>query len=192
MSSKVHDPLLKLAFLVAVAQIKGLSGVTMRVAILLTNAYNFKSDKCWWTVSQLAKKVKSSKRQVSSAIQSFKENNIFKIKTGSTGKANEYKPNFKIILQYSSLASEKELLKLMQFSSSQTINTNNKINTGKENKSWGIETVDPLSGFNNKHGNLEQYVFAVKKGIRVQSITDDMVREMFRLQFISETEFNKW
>lgn len=192
MSSKVHDPLLKLAFLVAVAQIKGLSGVTMRVAILLTNAYNFKSDKCWWTVSQLAKKVKSSKRQVSSAIQSFKENNIFKIKTGSTGKANEYKPNFKIILHYSSLASEKDLLKLMQFSSSQTINTNNKINTGKENKSWGIETVDPLSGFNNKHGNLEQYVFAVKKGIRVQSITDDMVREMFRLQFISETEFNKW
>ena len=192
MSSKVHDPLLKLAFLVAVAQIKGLSGVTMRVAILLTNAYNFKSDKCWWTVSQLAKKVKSSKRQVSSAIQSFKENNIFKIKTGSTGKANEYKPNFKIILQYSSLASEKDLLKLMQFSSSQTINTNNKINTGKENKSWGIETVDPLSGFNNKHGNLEQYVFAVKKGIRVQSITDDMVREMFRLQLISETEFNKW
>ena len=192
MSSKVHDPLLKLAFLVAVAQIKGLSGVTMRVAILLTNAYNFKSDKCWWTVSQLAKKVKSSKRQVSSAIKSFKENNIFKIKTGSTGKANEYKPNFKIILQYSSLASEKDLLKLMQFSSNQTINTNNKINTGKENKSWGKETVDPLSGFNNKHGNLKQYVFAVKKGIRVQSITDDMVREMFRLQLISETEFNKW
>ena len=88
MSSKEHDPLLKLAFLVAVAQIKGLSGVTMRVAILLTNAYNFKSDKCWWTVSQLAKKVKSSKRQVSSAIKSFKENNIFKIRTGSTGKAN--------------------------------------------------------------------------------------------------------
>ena len=192
MLSKVHDPLLKLAFLVAVAQIKGLSGVTIRVAILLTNAYNFKSDKCWWTVSQLAKKVKSSKRQVSSAIQSFKENDIFKIKTGSTGKANEYKPNFKIILHYSSLASEKDLLKLMQFSSNQTINTNNKINTGKENKSWGIETVDPLSGFNNKHGNLEQYVFAVKKGIRVQSITDDMVREMFRLQLISETEFNKW
>lgn len=192
MSSKVHDPLLKLAFLVAVAQIKGLSGVTMRVAILLTNAYNFKSDKCWWTVSQLAKKVKSSKRQVSSAIKSFKENNIFIIKTGSTGKANEYKPNFKIILHYSSLASEKDLLKLMQFSSNQTINTNNKINTGKENKSWGKETVDPLSGFNNKHGNLEQYVFAVKKGIRVQSITDDMVREMFRLQLISETEFNKW
>lgn len=192
MSSKVHDPLLKLAFLVAVAQIKGLSGVTMRVAILLTNAYNFKSDKCWWTVSQLAKKVKSSKRQVSSAIKSFKENNIFKIKTGSTGKANEYKPNFKIILHYSSLASEKDLLKLMQFSSNQTINTNNKINTGKENKSWGKETVDPLSSFNNKHGNLEQYVFAVKKCIRVQSITDDMVREMFRLQLISETEFNKW
>ena len=192
MSSKEHDPLLKLAFLVAVAQIKGLSGVTMRVAILLTNAYNFKSDKCWWTVSQLAKKVKSSKRQVSSAIQSFKENKIFKIKTGSTGKANEYKPNFNIILQYSSLASEKDLLKVTQFSSNQTINKNNKINTGRENKSWGIKTVDPLSGFNNKHGSLEQYVFAVKKGIRVQSITDDMVRKMFRLQLISEAEFNKW
>ena len=192
MSSKVHDPLLKLAFLVAVAQIKGLSGVTMRVAILLTNAYNFKSDKCWWTVSQLAKKVKSSKRQVSSAIQSFKENNIFKIKTGSTGKANEYKPNFKIILQYSSLASEKDLLKVTQFSSNQTINTNNKINTGRENKSWGVKSVDPLSGFNNKSDGLEKYVFAVKKGMRILSITDDMVRQMYRRQLISKEEFNKW
>ena len=192
MSSKDHDPLLKLTFLVAVAQIKGLSGVTMRVAILLTNAYNFKSDKCWWTVSQLAKKVKSSKRQVSSAIKSFKENNIFEIKTGSTGKANEYKPNFKIIQQYSSLASEKDLLKVTQFTSNQTINTNNKINTVRENKSWGVRSVDPLNGFYNKPDGLEKYVFAVKRGMRILGITDDMVREMYSLKLITQEEYKKW
>ena len=192
MPSNIHDPLLKLTFLVSLAQIKGLSGVTMRVAILLTNAYNFKSDKCWWSISQLAKKVKASNKQVSTAIQTFKELNIFHIKSGRTGRANEYKPNFKIIAQYSSLASEENLQKVERFSTHQTINTNYKINTGRDNKSWGRESVDPLSGFNNKADDLEKYVFAVKKGMRVQSITDDMVKEMYRKGLITQEEHNKW
>ena len=192
MSSKVHDPLLKLTFLVSLAQIKGLSGVTLRVAILLTNAYNFESDKCWWSISQLAKKVQSSNKQVSTAIQTFKELKIFIIKSGRTGRANEYKPNFKIILQYPSLASKENLQKVEKFSTDQTININNKINTSKENISWGRKPVDPLSGFSNKPEGLEKYVFAVKKGMRILGITDDMVREMYSLKLINQEEFNKW
>ncbi len=75
MSTKEHDPLLKLAFLVSVSQIQGMSGVTMRVANILTNAFNFKDDKCWWTITKLAKVVKASKRQVGSAKNVFKKKN---------------------------------------------------------------------------------------------------------------------
>ena len=94
-----------------------MSGVTARVAIILTNAFNFKKDKCWWSASKLAKVVKSSKRQVDSAIEMFKEHHIFKIASGRTGKANEYKPNFDIILQYPALASEETLQKVVQYTS---------------------------------------------------------------------------
>ena len=55
-----------------------------------------------------------------------------------------------------------------------------------------MKSVDPLSGFNNKSDGLEKYVFAVKKGMRILSITDDMVRQMYRRQLISKEEFNKW
>ena len=79
----------------------------MRVAVILTNAFNFKEDKCWWAIKKLAKVVKASEKQVSSAIKVFKEHHIFKIASGRTGKANEYKPNFDIILQYPTLAIKK-------------------------------------------------------------------------------------
>lgn len=164
----------------------------MRVAVILTNAYNFEDDKCWWSISQLAKKVQSSNKQVSTAIQTFKDLNIFNIKSGRTGRANEYKPNFKIILQYPSLASKENLQKVEKFSTDQTININNKINTSKENQSWGRKSVDPLSGFNNKPDDLEKYVFAVKKNMRILGITDDMVKEMFHRQLITEEEYKKW
>ena len=84
----------------------------MRVAIILTNAFNFKDDKCWWAIKNLAKVVKASEKQVSTAIKVFKEHHIFKIASGRTGKANEYKPNFDIILQYPTLAVKKSSKKL--------------------------------------------------------------------------------
>jgi len=164
----------------------------MRVAVILTNAYNFEDDKCWWSISQLAKKVQSSNKQVSTAIKTFKDLNIFHIKSGRTGRSNEYKPNFKIIMQYPSLASKENLQKVEKFSTDQTIKINNKINTSKEKKSWARKSVDPLIGFSNKPDGLEKYVFAVKKGMRILGITDDMVREMYNRDLISEEEFNKW
>ncbi len=158
MSTKQHDPLLKLAFLVSVSQIQGMSGVTMRVANILTNAFNFKDDKCWWTVTKLAKVVKASKRQVGSAINVFKKKNIFKISSGRTGKANEYKPNFKIILQYPALASEETLQKVMQYSAPQTINTNYKTNTtaGSKSKGWGRKSLDPFTAFVKKTDRTDE------------------------------------
>ena len=158
MSTKQHDPLLKLAFLVSVSQIQGMSGVTMRVANILTNAFNFKDDKCWWTVTKLAKVVKASKRQVGSAINVFKKKNIFKISSGRTGKANEYKPNFEIILQYPALASEETLQKVMQYSAPQTINTNYKLNTtaGSKFKSWGRKSLDPFTAFVKKTDRTDE------------------------------------
>jgi len=40
--------------------------------------------------------------------------------------------------------------------------------------------------------NLEGYVGFVKRGQRLQSITDDMVKEMYHLGLINEEEFNEW
>ena len=41
-------------------------------------------------------------------------------------------------------------------------------------------------------GNLEGYVNFVKKGMRVPSISDDMVEEMYHRQIITEEEYKKW
>ena len=41
-------------------------------------------------------------------------------------------------------------------------------------------------------GNLETYAKLVKKGIHTQSISDDMVKEMYHRQLITEEEFKKW
>ena len=189
---KRHDPLLKLQFLTSLAQIKGVSGVTSRVAIILTNAYNFEKDKCWWSIKTIAKTVKSSEKQVSTAIKFFKENKIFFICSGRTGKSNEYKPNFNLILQYPAYASEETLQKIRKKTTDQTIKENNKLNTAREKKSWGRESVDPLNSFVSKEDSFKKYLFAVKKNMRILGITDDMVKEMFRRRLITEEEYKKW
>ena len=40
--------------------------------------------------------------------------------------------------------------------------------------------------------NLEEYVGFVKRGQRIQSITDDMVKEMYRRGLINEEEYKDW
>ena len=165
----------------------------MRVAVILTNAFNFKAGKCWWSASKLAKVVKASKRQVNSAIDVFKEHHIFKIASGRTGKANEYKPNFDIILQYPTLASEETLLKVRQFNAPQTINTNYKTNTtaGSKSKGWGKKSIESSYPIGRER-NLKDYVGFVKRGQHTTWLSDDMVEEMYRLQLITEEEYKKW
>ena len=193
MSKKDHDPLLKLAFLVSVSQIKGVSGVTARVSIILTNAFNFRKDKCWWSVSKLAKVVQASERQVKSAIKVFKEHHIFKIASGRTGKANEYKPNFNIIMQYPALASEKTLQKVRQFNAPQTINTNYKTNTtaGSKSKGWGKKLVESSYPIDRER-NLKDYVGFVQRGQHTTWLSDDMVKQMYDEDLITEEVYKKW
>ena len=170
-----------------------MSGVTARVAIILTNAFNFRKDKCWWSARKLAKVVKASKRQVDSAIEMFKEHHIFKIASGRTGKANEYKPNFEIILQYPALASEETLQKVVRYTSDQTININNKLNTtiGSKSKGWGKKSIESSYPIDRER-NLKDYVGFVKRGQHTTWLSDDMVEKMYRLQLITEEEYKKW
>ncbi len=165
----------------------------MRVAVILTNAFNFKDDKCWWAIKKLAKVVKASEKQVSSAIKVFKEHHIFKIASGRTGKANEYKPNFDIILQYPTLASEETLQKVKQFTTDQTIKLNYKLNTtaGSKSKGWGKKSVESSYPI-DREKNLKDYVSFVKRSHHIPSISDDMVEEMHRRQLITEEEYKKW
>ncbi len=165
----------------------------MRVAVILTNAFNFKEDKCWWAIKKLAKVVKASEKQVSSAIKVFKEHHIFKITSGRTGKANEYKPNFDIIMQYPALASEETLQKVVQFTTDQTIKLNYKLNTtaGSKSKGWGKKSVESSYPIDRER-NLKDYVSFVKRSHHIPSISDDMVEEMFRRQLITEEEYKNW
>ena len=144
-------------------------------------------------IKKLAKTVKASEKQVSTAIKVFKEHRIFNIASGRTGKANEYKPNFKIILQYPALASEETLQKVMQFTTDQTIKLNYKLNTtaGSKSKGWGKKSVESSYPIDRER-NLKDYVSFVKRSQHLPSISDDMVDEMYRRQLITKEEYKKW
>ena len=165
----------------------------MRVAVILTNAFNFKAGKCWWSASKLAKVVKASKRQVDKAIEVFKERRIFKIASGRTGKSNEYKPNFDIILQYPALASEETLQKVMQFNAPQTIKLNYKTNAtaGSKSKGWGKKSVESSYPIDRER-NLKDYVGFVQRGQHTTWLSDDMVKQMYDEDLITEEEYKKW
>ena len=168
-----------------------MSGVTMRVAVILTNAFNFKDDKCWWAVKKLAKTVKASEKQVSTAIKVFKEHHIFFIKSGRTGKSNEYKPNFNLILKYPAYTSEEILQKIRKKTTDQTIKLNYKLNTSSKSKSWGKKSVESSYPIDRER-NLKDYVGFVQRGQHTTWLSDDMVKEMYRRQLITEEEYKKW
>ena len=66
------------------------------------------------------------------------------------------------------------MLKKVQHSAPQTIN----------------ETLYKTKG--DKEKELLRKVSFVKRGHHILSISDDMMEEMFRLQIITEGEFNNW
>ena len=167
-----------------------MSGVPSRVAMILTNAYNFEKDKCWWSIKTIAKAVKSSEKQVSTAIKYFKEHNIFFIKSGRTGKSNEYKPNFNLILKYPVYTSEEILQKIRKKTTDQTIKENNKLNTNLDKKN--LEDGSINSKITDPDYKLKMDARLVKKGIHTLRMTDDRVREMFYKKLITEKEYNAW
>ncbi len=134
-------------------------------------------------IKKLAKTVKASEKQVSTAIKVFKEHRIFNIASGRTGKANEYKPNFKIILQYPALASEETLQKVMQFTTDQTIKLNNKLNTtaGSKSKGWGKKSSDPLTVLITKTDRTdESLLWRHKQGFGLDQIEEKRVKELLK------------
>ena len=124
----------------------------------------------------------------------FKELQIFKIASGRTAKANEYKPNFDIIRQYPTLASEETLQKVTQFTTDQTIKLNYKLNptAGSKSKGWRKKPLDPLTAFIKDKGSLERYVSFVKRGQHTTWLSDDMVKQMYDEDLITEEEYKKW
>ena len=169
---------------------KGVSGVAKSVATILTNAFNFEKDKCWWSIKTIAKVVKSSEKQVSTLIKFFKENRIFYIRSGRTGKSNEYKPNFDLILKYPTYASEEILQKIRKKTTDQTIKENNKLNTNLDKNN--LEEVDVPSKKIDLDFNLKQKARFVKKGIHVQNIDNVMLREMLHKKFITMEEYKSY
>ena len=54
------------------------------------------------------------------------------------------------------------------------------------------KTIYKLPSENLMKDELNRYVSFVKRGQRLLSISDDMVKEMRRRQLITEDEFKKW
>ena len=56
------------------------------------------------------------------------------------------------------------------------------LSTGKDKKEFEMQPKK----------SHKDYVYAVKKGMRLINITDDMVRQMRKENLITEEEFKKW
>ena len=194
MSSK-HDPLLKLDFLFVLSHLRKpmkLGSVALSVATKITYRFNFEKDKCWWTIKQLAEFVQCTERQVYSAKNIFEEKKLFLITKGRTGKANEYKPNFSIILKYPSLLDEKMRQRAVNYLSPQTINTNNKLNSSnKKLNGWGKKSVESFYPI-DRNKNLKDYVGFVQRGQHTTWLSDDMVKQMYDEDLITEEVYKKW
>ncbi len=168
MSTKDHDPLLKLDFLFVLSHLRKpmkLGSVALAVATKITYRFNFEKDKCWWTIKQLAEFVQCTERQVYSAKNIFEEKKLFFITKGRTGKSNEYKPNFNIILKYPSLLDEKMRQRAVNYLSPQTINTNYKTNTtaGSKSKGWGRKSLDTFTAFVKKTDRTDEELLWMHK-----------------------------
>jgi hypothetical protein len=190
LSSK-HDPLLKLDFLFVLSHLRKpmkLGGVALAVATKITYRFNFEKDKCWWTIKQLAEFVQCTERQVFSAINIFREKKLFFITKGHTGKANEYKPNFSIILKYPSLLDEKMRQRAVNYLSPQTINTNNKSNSLVNNNlnGWGEKSVESSNSVGDKKLSiLEQKAIMMNKNMNVPSVTPQEATIMWKKKLIN-------
>jgi len=178
----IFTTLHKIKFIEKVAEDSQLRGGEARVAALLLNYSNTKTGRCFPSQNTIADRLKLSTRRVNTLIKNLRDNgHIKRIKKGNKNAgSNEYNlllerfnddPD---IRKYTSTGEEIQRSKYKKYTSYET------------RKETSYETL-----FKDTN-NLEGYVGFVKRGQRLQSITDDMVKEMFRLQLISETEFNKW
>ena len=81
----------------------------------------------------------------------------------------------------------------MQFTTDQTIKLNYKKNTtaGSKSRGWGKKSVESSYPIDRER-NLKDYVGFVKRGQHTTWLSDDMVKQMYDEDFITEEEYKKW
>ena len=159
-----------------------LKGGETRVAVLLADYCNLKTGRCFPSQQTLAKRLNLSSRQVNTLIQNLKQKGyIGLIKRGNNNSgSNQYQINFALIdndpdvMKYTSIKQEKLQLKNRKYTSYET------------NKETNYETLVTYKS------NLESYAKFVKRGQRLMSISDDMVKEMLNRNLITYQEFKNW
>mgnify|MGYP003325511204 CR=1 FL=1 len=169
-------------FIEKVAEDSQLRGGEARVAALLLNYCNTKTGRCFPSQNTIAVRLKLSTRRVNTLIRNLRDHgHIKRIRKGNKNAgSNEYNlllerfnddPD---IRKYTSTGEEIQRSKYKKYTSYET------------RKETSYETLVKDTN------NLEGYVGFVKRGQRLQSITDDMVKEMHHLGLINEEEFNEW
>ena len=129
-----------------------------------------------------------SRREIVKSIKQLVPKYFLRLSKGNSGRwANTYRPRLELLNQckgnsphdlhignYEDTGSELEELELANYGSLQTINkTINKTEEDKENE-------------------LQRMVSFVKRCHHIPSISEDMVKEMYRRQLITEEEYNNW
>ena len=178
----IFTTLHKIKFIEKVAEDSQLRGGEARVAALLLNYCNTKTGRCFPSQNTIAVRLKLSTRRVNTLIRNLRDHgHIKRIRKGNKNAgSNEYNlllerfnddPD---IRKYTSTGEEIQRSKYKKYTSYET------------RKETSYETLVKDTN------NLEGYVGFVKRGQRLQSITDDMVKEMHHLGLINEEEFNEW
>ena len=178
----IFTTLHKIKFIEKVAEDAQLRGGETRVAALLLNYCNTKTGRCFPSQNTIADRLKLSTRRVNTLIRNLRDHgHIKRIKKGNKNAgSNEYN------LLLERFSDDKDIRKYTS--------RGEEIQRSKDRKYTSYETRNETSyeTLVRDKGNLETYAKLVKKGIHTQSISDDMVREMYHHQLITEEEFKKW
>ena len=178
----IFTTLHKIKFIEKVAEDAQLRGGETRVAALLLNYCNTKTGRCFPSQNTIADRLKLSTRRVNTLIRNLRDHgHIKRIKKGNKNAgSNEYN------LLLERFNDDPDVKKY--------IAKREEIQRSKDKKYTSYETRKETSyeTLVRDTSNLEEYTGFVKRGQRIQSITDDMVREMYRRQLITEEEYKKW
>ena len=178
----IFTTLHKIKFIEKVAEDAQLRGGETRVAALLLNYCNTKTGRCFPSQNTIADRLKLSTRRVNTLIRNLRDHgHIKRIKKGNKNAgSNEYNlllerfNEDKDIRKYTSRGEEIQRSKYRKYTSYETRNETS------------YETLV------KDKSNLEGYVQFVKRGQRLTSISDDMVKEMYRRRLITAQEYKNW
>ena len=178
----IFTTLHKIKFIEKVAEDSQLRGGEARVAALLLNYCNTTTGRCYPGQNLLAGRLNLSTRRVNTLIRNLRDHgHIKRIKKGNKNAgSNEY--NLLLERFHDDPDVKKYIAKREEIQRSK----DKKYTSYETRKETSYETLVKDTS------NLEGYVMFVQRGQRIQSITDEMVREMYHLGLINEEEFKKW